>query len=217
MTQTYVLYTAKRSGSACIEVMLNVLGLEHELKDAAPWTTPVGEYFEELKTVNPLAQLPTLVTPGGEVLTESVAILWTLVERHPANAADWVPAPSTRDRAACLRWMMFGAVNAYGAVGVADYPARWTTSKPAPTRAAVRRAAVARMKLAWSIIAQAFPQKRGFMFGERPMVCDVYLANLSRWWKMRDYLKEKHPAFAGMMQRVDRHPAVAPVWKRHFS
>ena len=49
------------------------------------------------------------------------------------------------------------------------------------------------------------------------MVCDVYLANLSRWWKMRDYLKASHPAFAAMMQRVDKLPEVAPVWKRHWS
>jgi len=213
MTNHYVLYTGKRSGGASVEVMLRALGLEHELKDAAPWTDPVGEHFEELKTVNPLAQLPTLVTPGGEVLTESVAILWTLLERHPS---DWIPAPSTRDRAICLRWMQFVAANVYTAVGVADYPARWTTSRSAVARAAVERAAVARMKLAWDIVAAAFPQKKGFLLGERPMVCDVYLSNLSRWWKMRDHLKDAHPAFAALMQRVDRLPQVAPVWKRHW-
>jgi len=213
MTTRYVLYTGKRSGGASIEVMLGALSLEHELKDAAPWTDPVGEYFEELKTVNPLAQLPTLVTPGGEVLSESVAILWTLLERHPSG---WVPAPSTRDRATCLRWMHFAAANVYTAVGVADYPARWTTSKSAAARGAVERAAIARMKLAWDIVAAAFPQKKGFLLGERPTVCDVYLANVSRWWKMRDYLKDVHPAFAALMQRVDRLPEVAPVWKRHW-
>lgn len=217
MTTPYVLYSGKRSGAASIEVMLRVLGLEHVLKDAAPWTEPVGEYFEELKTVNPLAQLPTLVTPGGEVLTESVAILWTLIERHPANAADWVPALSTRDRATCLRWMHFAAANVYAAVGAADYPARWTTSKSPAAHAAVERAAIAHMKSSWDIVARAFPQKKGFLLGDRPTVCDVYLANLSRWWKMRDYLKDAQPAFAALMQRVDRLPEVAPVWKRHWN
>ena len=96
MSTRYVLYTARRSGSASVEVMLGALGLDHDLKDATPWSDPPGPCFEELKTVNPLGQLPTLVTPGGEILTESVAVLWTLLERHPS---DWVPAPSTRDRA----------------------------------------------------------------------------------------------------------------------
>jgi len=214
MTTKYVLYTARRSGAASVEVMLSALGLDFELKDATPWSEPPGPCFEELKSVNPLGQLPTLVTPAGEILTESVAVLWTLLERHPS---DWVPAPSTRDRAACLRWMQFASSTAYAAVGVADYPARWTTSRSPAARAAVERAAVMRMKLAWDIVARAFPQKTGFLLGKRPFVCDVYLANLSRWWKMRDYLTSVHPSFAAMMNRVDALPVVAPVWGRHWS
>jgi GST-like protein len=214
MTAKYVLYTAKRSGAASVEVMLGALGLDFELKDATPWSDPPGPCFEELKTVNPLGQLPTLVTPGGEILTESVAVLWTLLERHPS---DWVPAPSTRARASCLRWMQFASSTVYAAVGVADYPARWTTSRSAAARAAVERAAVGRMKLGWDIVAQNFPQKGGFLFGDAPTVGDVYLANLSRWWKMRDYLKDAHADFAAMMARVDQLPEVAPVWQRHWS
>ncbi len=214
MTSRYVLYTARRSGSAAVEVMLGALGLDFELRDATPWSDPPGPYFAELKRVNPLGQLPTLVAPGGEVLTESVAVLWTLLERHPS---DWVPAPNSRARAACLRWMQIAAATVYAAVGVADYPARWTTSRSAAARAAVERAAVARMELGWSAIAGAFPHKRGFLLGPRPFVCDVYLANLSRWWKMRDHLDVNHPHFAALLRRVDRLPAVAPVWKRHWS
>lgn len=214
MTSRYVLYTAHRSGAASVEVMLRALGLEFELKDATPWSDPPGQFFEELKTVNPLGQLPTLVTPGNEILTESVAVLWTLMERHPS---DWVPAPSTKQRAACLRWMQFASSTVYAAVGVADYPARWTTSRSPAARAAVERAAVARMKFGWDIVARAFPARTGFMLGARPRVCDVYLANLSRWWKMRDYLNTTHPTFAAMMHRVDRLPLVAPIWKLHWS
>jgi len=214
MTTKYVLYTARRSGAASVEVMLGALGLGFELKDATPWSEPPGPFFEELKAVNPLGQLPTLITPGGEVLTESVAVLWTLMERH---SSEWVPAMSTKDRAACLRWMQFASSTAYAAVGVADYPARWTTSRSPAARAAVERAALARMKLAWDIVARAFPQEAGFLLGPRPYVCDIYLANLSRWWKMRDYLKSTHPTFAAMMQRVDKLRVVAPVWRRHWS
>lgn len=210
----YVLYTARRSGAASVEVLLGALGLEFELRDATPWSDPPGAYFEQLKTVNALGQLPTLITPGGEVLSESVAVLWTLVERHPGG---WAPALSTRDRAACLRWMQFAAATVYAAVGVADYPARWTTSRSAAARRAVEHAAVARMKLGWDIIARAFPHKRGFMLGPRPCVCDIYLANLSRWWEMRQHLKNNHPAFAALMARVDKLPEVAPVWRRHWT
>ena len=132
MTTCYTLYTGKRSGAASVEVLMGALGLDVELREAAPWTDPIGPYFEELKGINPLAQLPTLVAPGGEVLTESVAVLWTLLERHPG---EWLPPTSTRERAACLRWMQFAASTIYTAVGIADYPERWTTATDdAPAR-----------------------------------------------------------------------------------
>lgn len=213
MTTRYTLYTGKRSGAASVEVLMGALGLDVELREAAPWTDPVGPYYEELKAVNPLAQLPTLVTPGGEILTESVAVLWTLLERHPS---DWVPAHSTRERAACLRWMQFAASTIYTAVGIADYPERWTTATDEPARAAVRDGAVARMTLGWDIVAGAH-SGGPFFLGERPYVCDVYLANLSKWWKVRDHLRARHPAFCDAMERVDSLPEVAPVWQRHWS
>jgi GST-like protein len=69
VTTRYTLYTAKRSGAASVEVLLGALKLDVELRDATPWSEPPGPYFDELKRVNPLGQLPTLVTPSGEVLT----------------------------------------------------------------------------------------------------------------------------------------------------
>jgi GST-like protein len=213
MTMRYTLYTGKRSGAASVEVMIGALGLDAELRQAAPWTDPVGPYYEELKRINPLAQLPTLVTPGGEVLTESVAVLWTLLERHPSG---WLPPPSTRELAACLRWMTFAASTIYTAVGIADYPERWTTAADEPSRNAVRDAAVGRMKLGWDIVAGAHAGG-AFFLGDRPFVCDVYFANLSKWWKMRDHLGERQPAFRAAMERVDALPEVAPVWARHWS
>jgi GST-like protein len=209
----YLLYTAKRSGAASVEVLMNALGLEFETKDATPWSEQPGPFFEELKRVNPLGQLPTLITPGGEILTESVAVLWTLLERHPS---DWVPARSTRDRATCLRSMQFAASTVYCAVGIADYPARWTTASDETSHKAVEDAAVARMKLGWDVIAA---QHKGtpYFLGKRPYVCDIYLANLSRWWKTRDYLRLQHPGFCDLMTRVDALPEVAPVWARHWA
>lgn len=213
MSTRYTLYTGQRSGAASVEVLMAALGLDVELRQAAPWTEPVGAYYEELKRINPLAQLPTLVTPGGEVLTESVAVLWTLLERHPSA---WVPAPSTRERAACLRWMQFAASTVYTAVGVADYPERWTTATDDGARGAVRDAAVARMKLGWDIVAGAYGGGR-FFLGDRPTVCDVYLANLSKWWKMREHLRARQPDFCDALERVDALPEVAPVWQRHWT
>jgi GST-like protein len=212
MGTRYTLYTARRSGSASVEALMGALELDVELRDATPWSEPPGPFFSELRQVNPLGQLPTLVTPGGEVLTESVAILWTLLERHPS---EWLPPASTRDRATCLRWMQFATATIYTAVGAADYPQRWTTASDQAAHKAVEAAALQRMQTAWDIVAGAY-RDTPFFLGQRPCVCDIYLANLSRWWKMREHLRARWPDFCDVMERVDALPEVAPVWARHW-
>ncbi len=117
--------------------------MDFELRDATPWSEPPGPAFAELKQVNPLGQLPTLITPGGEMLTESVAILWTLLERHPSR---WVPPPSDARRAQHLQWMCFAATHIYAAVGIADYPERWLAEPAAAKR--LEACAVDRMRCA---------------------------------------------------------------------
>jgi GST-like protein len=72
------------------------------------------------------------------------------------------------------------------------------------------------MALGWDMVAGAHSGGRYFL-GEQPYVCDIYFANLSRWWKMRERLRARHPAFCDAMERVDSLPEVAPVWQRHWS
>ena len=76
MTARYTLYTGRRSGAACVEVLMGALGLDVELLEAAPWTEPVGAFYEQLKTVNPLAQLPTPLEPLGRLSRQLGVNLW---------------------------------------------------------------------------------------------------------------------------------------------
>ena len=49
----------------------------HLTKDGGRQHTP------EYRTINPQARVPALVLPGGEVLTQSMAIIEYLDETHP--------------------------------------------------------------------------------------------------------------------------------------
>ena len=69
----YTLYGSKGSGSASAEMGLRATGIDYRIVNAASWEPGPG--LDELRTVNPLAQIPTLVLPDGGVLTESAAIL----------------------------------------------------------------------------------------------------------------------------------------------
>ena len=67
------LYGTKGSGSAAVEAALDIAALAYRKVDAASWKPSPG--LDELRSVNPLAQIPSLVLDDGSVLTESAAIL----------------------------------------------------------------------------------------------------------------------------------------------
>ena len=81
MTDMMVLYGAKGSGAAAVEAALRMTGAPYRVVDAASWQPGPG--LDELRTVNPLAQVPTLVLPEGTVMSESAAILAVLGLRYP--------------------------------------------------------------------------------------------------------------------------------------
>ena len=54
------LFGTQGSGSAAVEAALDVAGLDYRKVDAASWKEVPG--LDELKRVNPLAQIPTLVS-----------------------------------------------------------------------------------------------------------------------------------------------------------
>jgi glutathione S-transferase len=84
------------SGSAAIEAALVLAGLPHRSVHAASWDEHSA--LAELKRLNPLGQIPTLVTPEGAALTQStagarVAAASGAGERAPARrGARTVPA-----------------------------------------------------------------------------------------------------------------------------
>ena len=65
----HTLYGYQGSGSAIVEAALLIAGLPFRTVDAASWDD--ASAMEELRGVNPLGQIPTLVLPDGTVLSES--------------------------------------------------------------------------------------------------------------------------------------------------
>ncbi len=77
------LYGTKGSGSAAVEAALEIAGLDYRKVDATSWQPSPG--LDELRSVNPLAQIPTFVLDDGSVLTESAAILLLPGLSHPES------------------------------------------------------------------------------------------------------------------------------------
>lgn len=71
----YTLVGAHRSRAARVSRMLEELGLAYTILPARPRSA-------EIRALNPEGKIPALVLPGGAVLTDSVAIMTFLADRH---------------------------------------------------------------------------------------------------------------------------------------
>ncbi len=207
---THTLYGAKGSGSAAIEAALTLAGVPFRIVDAASWQPGPG--LDELATVNPMKQIPTLRLPDGSVMTESAAILIHLGLSYPASGL-LSTAPAARAQA--VRALVFIAANCYSNVSISDYPERWCTGGRAATRERVRASARARLHEAWDLFAQTF-EGRPFLGGATPGAADLLASVVSRWSGARAHLRGTQPGFSALLSRIDTHPSVAGVFSRHW-
>ncbi len=118
----YTLYGAPGSGATPIHAALTLIGAQVDTVDMSPWE---GESERErVAGVNPMRQVPALVLPSGELMTESAAILIWLGDRYPETGL--CPAPDDPRRARDLRWMVYLPAAIYSLFWVRDDPARLT-------------------------------------------------------------------------------------------
>jgi GST-like protein len=212
----YVLYGSRNSGSAAVEAALEMAKAPYRIVDAATWRKTAA--FKELKRVNPLHQIPTLICPDGTVLSESAAILIHLALAHPS--ARLLPAHASR-RAQAIRAMVFIAANCYSAIGVIDYPERWHGKGDKNADERLRKGARRRLHKLWCVFADTFAadagkKKTAFLFGAQPGAADLLAAVVSRWSGARKHLAKQRPAFHALLERTEAHPGIAPVIARHW-
>ena len=75
---SYRIFSALGSGGVPVEAAMSLIGLPYEVVEAPTWE---GEAEQaKVAAVNPLKQIPALVTPDGETITESAAILIWLAD-----------------------------------------------------------------------------------------------------------------------------------------
>jgi len=199
------LYGAKGSGAAAPEAALRIADVPFRWVEAASWQPGPG--LEELKRVNPLAQIPTLVLGDGTVMTESAAILISLGLRYPKSGL--LPA----DPAQAIRGLLFIAANCYAAIGIIDYPARFCTDCDKKTEERIREGTKARLHQYWDMFADQFGSH---MKPEKPGALDLLAATVSRWSGARAHLRDQRPAFHAMLEEVEAHLRIAEIFQRHW-
>jgi len=205
----YVVYGQKGAGSVPVEATLLLLGEPYELVERAPTEKPeAGDISDEqMARINPMQQVPALVLPGGELMTESAAILIHLADSHPASRL--APALDDPKRPAFLRWMLFVATQIYGQVWARDDPARLAAEEA--HKAVILERTAERMAQCWRIMdSQVNPGR--YILGSDLSVLDLYVTVVSHWGPRRPRFYLEAPKMAEVVRRVDQHPRLASFW-----
>jgi len=158
-----------------------------------------------------MRQVPTLVLPGGETLTESAAILIWLADAHPN--ARLAPGPADHMRAQFLRWMFF--------VSSAIYSLHWIKpdvsriGAPQSARDEVVNSVHERIAFCWRTMdAQLRPSR--YLLGDTLSVLDLYVAVISRFGPWRERFYQEAPNMTPVIKRVDEDPRLKKLWGRRF-
>jgi GST-like protein len=207
---TYTVYGAAGSGSVPVEAALTLIGAPFEVVEAVTWE---GEAERaKVAAVNPMRQIPALVTPEGETITESAAILIWLAERHPEAALG--PEPCDPRRAQFLRWMTFVPASIYSMYWVRDVPGRLAGEDEAAQAELLRRSAE-RIAECWGRMESQIQPDR-FLLGPELTVLDRDVAVASRWTPHRARFHQVAPRMGEVVRRVDALPELRDFWARRF-
>ena len=205
----FTVYGAAGSGSVAVEAALTLLGEPYEVVERAIWNDPVAA--EAVARINPMRQIPALVLPSGELMTESAAMLIWLADSHPQ--ARLSPALDDPARPAFLRWMTYVAAQIYSLYWVRDDPSRVTADAAAGALILDRTAE--RIAECWRVMdAQVTPGL--YLLGDRMTVLDVYVSVVSRWRPRRRRFYQEAPKMAQVVRRVDQDPRLTAFWADRF-
>lgn len=211
MTEAYLVYGAAGSGSVPVEAALTLIGAPYRVEEIVTYASEAER--ERMAPHNPMRQVPALVTPWGETLTESAAILLWLTERHPG--AGLAPPVGDPARARFLRWMAFIPAAIYPMYWVRDVPSRLAGDDEA-AQAEIERRTLERISECWAVMERQFAPEGPFLFGDEVTVLDLYMAVVSRWRPLRPRFHAVAPRLGQVARRVDALPELADFWRERF-
>ena len=206
---TYQLYGDPRSGSCAVECALAEAGAACRVVEVD--LAREQQLDPSYAALNPARKIPALALPGGQLVTESAAILIVVAEREAQ--AGLLPPPGTPERNDALRWLLYVSSEIYPQIEIADYPERFVPDPALAER--VKEMARERLRARWAPIEHAATD-HGTMLASGFSALDLYIATLSRWEIGDDWRSANLPRVEAIAHAVAARPLAGPVFRRHF-
>jgi glutathione S-transferase len=204
----YKLYGTVGTGTCAIHAALEELGVPYELVEIK--TSEGHQNTEEYRKINPRQQVPSLMLPDGQVVTEGPAILMHLADAHPE--ANLVPACGTSERSQINRWLLFFSANIYEGELRKIVGHQYTTDPDGGE--AVKASAIEYVNRHYEIFETVLGDGPYFL-NNNFTILDIYVWMLAQWMDAK-WLKDNCPKILRLADIVKARPAVAPVHKLNF-
>jgi GST-like protein len=203
MSEEFVVYGAVGCGSAAVEAALTLIAAPFRIEEV-PFKALAGG-------ANPMAQVPSLRLPGGELMTESAAILIWLADTYPASQL--APALHSPARPAFLRWMAFVSSAIYSLYWLKDDPSR--VAADSESQAFLKARLSDRIAACWGIMeAQIHPGR--YLLGDNLSVLDLYVTVVGRWTPREPLHQTVAPRIGEIIRRVESDPRLSALWAERF-
>lgn len=205
----FTVFGAAASGSVPVEATLTLLGIPYEVVEAVTWQDEAAR--KRVEAVNPLRQVPALVLPSGEIMTESAAILIHLADLHPE--ARLAPAINDPKRGQYLRWMTYVSAEIYALFWIKGDAMRIAASAEDAPRVIGR--VHDRIAECWRRMDEQIAPGR-YILGDDLSVLDLYVTVISRFGPWRTRFYKTAPKMAKIVRRVDADPRLREFWAKRF-
>lgn len=203
---TFIVHGGAGTGSVPVEAALLLAGADYRVVDRYTDNASVAR-----DAATPMGQVPALILPTGERITESCAILLHIAEAFPE--ARLGPLPGDPRRPAFLRWMAFVASAIYSLYWIRDEPSRLAATPQA--QAVIMERTAERIAFCWGIMGAGLSPGR-HLLGDELTVLDLYVAVASRWRPRRRRFYAVAPALADPVRRVDADPRLEAFWAERY-
>ena len=198
-------YSTGTCSTSC-HIALEEAGLPFDPVEVS-WKRKVN--VEELEKVNPLGQVPALVTDSGTEITQNVAILEYIGDKKPESKL--LPRPGTDERAQVSSWLSFAASDLQKAFFPILGAARMTSQESAHDD--LKNFAVRNIEKYLAHLDRKLDGKE-YITGQQFTVADAYLFTVIGWCKWAKIKLAPYPNVKAYMKRVSDRPAVKRVLEK---
>jgi len=197
------LYGVKGACSLAPHIILKELGLPFELK-LFGWSDRATR--DELKKINPMGQVPTLVTDEGYPLAEGAAIMQYLISKKPNTLFP----ESGEKRFKAFEWMNFISTALHKAYVPIFNPKVF--SEDESDFESVKNTAMKRLLKLLEITESRF-SSGDFCMGNNFTVADAYLFVVLNWSHHFKIDLAPYPKLSGFLARMSKRPSVIAAMK----